>query len=117
MPRATSGPASRNRRKRWLKLAKGFQGARSRHLRAARNQAQRSMVYAYRDRRLKKRFFRRLWIARINAAVRPLGLSYSRLTGGLRKAGVALDRKILAGLAVSDPQAFQAVVEVAKSAT
>jgi large subunit ribosomal protein L20 len=97
-------------------LAKGYRGARSKLIRSARAQAQRSLKYAYRDRRQKKRFFRALWITRINAAARLHGLSYSKLAGGLRKANVGLDRKILAGLAVSDPPAFQAVVEVAKQA-
>lgn len=116
MSRVTTGPASRRRRKKWLKLAKGYVGGRSRLYRTARHTVERALAYAYRDRRQRKRAFRRLWIVRINAAARQHGLSYSRLQGALVKAGVKLDRKVLAGLAVSDPEAFKAVVDVAKAA-
>lgn len=117
MPRVSTGPASRRRRNKWLKLAKGYQGARSRLYRTARNAAERALTYAYRDRRQRKRQFRRLWIIRINAAARQHGLTYGTLINGLKTAGVGLDRKVLAGLAHQDPDAFEAVVEVAKAAT
>jgi large subunit ribosomal protein L20 len=116
MSRVSTGPASRNRRKKWLKLAKGFVGGRSKLYRSARNTAERAMAYAYRDRRTKKRAFRRLWIIRINAAARQHGWSYSKLIGALSRADVRLDRKVLAGLAAQDPAAFAAVVDAAKAA-
>lgn len=106
MPRATNNPASRQRRKRILKRAKGFRGGRSKLLRTASGAVDRALVYAYRDRRQKKRHFRALWIARINAAVRLQGLTYSRFMDGLKKLGVDLDRKVLANLAVTDADAF-----------
>ncbi len=99
-----------------LKMAKGYYGAKSRTFRAAKEQVQHSMQYMYRDRRNKKRDFRRLWITRINAAARINGLSYSVFMNGLKKAGIELDRKVLADMAVNDPTAFSAVVEVAKKA-
>ncbi len=114
MPRAKRGFKARRRRKRILKLAKGFTGGRRRQYRQARETVERSLVYAYRDRRNKKREFRRLWTVRINAAARLNGLSYSRLIHGLSQAGVEIDRKILAALAMQDPQAFSAVTDVAK---
>ncbi|MCE2485852.1 MAG: 50S ribosomal protein L20 [Desulfurellaceae bacterium] len=114
MPRVKRGFKARRRRKKILKLAKGFVGGRRRLYRQARETLERGLVYAYRDRRVKKRTFRRLWNVRINAAARLNGLSYSRLIHGLTRAEVALDRKILAALAVHDPDAFAAVVEVAK---
>lgn len=114
MPRAKRGFKARRRRKKILKLAKGFVGGRRRLYRQARETLERGLVYAYRDRRVKKRTFRRLWNVRINAAARLNGLSYSRLIHGLTRAEVALDRKILAALAVHDPDAFAAVAEVAK---
>ena len=114
MPRAKRGFKARRRRKKILKLAKGFVGGRRRLYRQARETLERGLVYAYRDRRVKKRTFRRLWNVRINAAARLNGLSYSRLIHGLTRAEVALDRKILAALAVHDPAAFAAVAEVAK---
>ena len=95
-------------------MAKGFFGARSRLLRTAAEAVDRAMKYAYRDRRVRKREFRKLWIARINAAARSCDISYSRLIDGMNKACVALDRKVLADLAVHDPQGFAAVVNVAK---
>ena len=116
MSRVSTGPASRRRRKKWLKLAKGYFGGRSRLYRTARHTVERAMAYSYRDRRQRKRAFRRLWILRINAAARQNGLTYSRLIGALTEADVKLDRKVLAGLAVTDPEAFKAVVEVAKAA-
>ena len=114
MPRAKRGFKARRRRKRILKLAKGFTGGRRRQYRQARETVERSLVYAYRDRRNKKRDFRRLWTVRINAAARLNGLSYSRLMYGLSQAGVEIDRKILAALAMQDPQAFTAVTDMAK---
>ncbi len=114
MPRAKRGFKARRRRKRILKLAKGFTGGRRRQYRQARETVERGLVYAYRDRRNKKREFRRLWTVRINAAARLNGLSYSRLIHGLSQAGVEIDRKILAALAMQDPQAFSAVTDVAK---
>ena len=114
MPRAKRGFKARRRRKKILKLAKGFMGGRRRLYRQARETLERGLVYAYRDRRVKKRTFRRLWNVRINAAARLNGLSYSRLIHGLTRAEVTLDRKILAALAVHDPDAFAAVAEVAK---
>ncbi len=106
MPRATNNPASKRRRKRILKRAKGFRGGRSKLLRTASSAVDRALKYAYRDRRQKKRTFRALWIARINAAVRLHGLTYSRFMDGLKKIGVDLDRKVLANLAVTDADAF-----------
>ena len=114
MPRAKRGFKARRRRKRILKLAKGFTGGRRRQYRQARETVERGLVYAYRDRRNKKRDFRRLWTIRINAAARLNGLSYSRLMYGLSQAGVEIDRKILAALAMQDPQAFTAVTDMAK---
>ncbi|HXG17873.1 MAG TPA: 50S ribosomal protein L20 [Methylomirabilota bacterium] len=114
MPRAKRGFKARRRRKKILKLAKGFTGGRRRQYRQARETVEKGLVYAYRDRRVRKRMFRRLWNVRINAAARQNGLSYSRLIHGLSQANIAIDRKILAALAVHDPQAFTAVVEIAK---
>jgi large subunit ribosomal protein L20 len=98
-----------------LALAKGFRGRSKNTIRQATARVEKAMVYAYRDRRAKKRHFRELWIVRISAAARELGLSYSQLVNGLSKANVALDRKMLAELVVRQPEAFQAVVEVAKA--
>jgi large subunit ribosomal protein L20 len=114
MPRAKRGFKARRRRKRILKLAKGFTGGRRRQYRQARETVERGLVYAYRDRRNKKRDFRRLWNVRINAAARLNGLNYSRLIHGLSQANVEIDRKILAALAMEDPAAFAAVIELAK---
>ncbi len=114
MPRAKRGFKARRRRKRILKLAKGFTGGRRRQYRQARETVERGLVYAYRDRRNKKRDFRRLWNVRINAAARLNGINYSRLIHGLSQANVEIDRKILAALAMEDPAAFAAVTELAK---
>ncbi len=116
MPRARSGPASRARKKKILKAASGFVGGRSRTYKQARETVERAWCYAYRDRRVRKRDFRRLWITRISAGSRLNGLPYNRLIDGLRKAEITLDRKILADLAVTDPAAFTAIVERAKGA-
>lgn len=115
MPRAKSSVVSRNRHRKILKLAKGYRGSRSKLFRVANQAVMKALAYAYRDRRQKKRDFRKLWIARINAATRMNGLSYSRFINGLKKAGVEVNRKMLADLAVSDAKAFTQLVEVAKS--
>jgi len=115
MPRAKGGFKTRQRRNKVLKLAKGYRGARGKLFRSATEAVDRALNYAFRDRRVKKRDFRALWIARINAAARENGMSYSRLIHGLKKADVALDRKILAQLAVVDPQGFAQIVETAKA--
>jgi large subunit ribosomal protein L20 len=116
MPRVKRGFKARHRRNKWLKMAKGYVGGRSRLYRTARESVQRGLAFAYRDRKAKKRDFRKLWIIRINAAARENGLSYSRLVGGLKKAEVALDRKVLADIAVHDPAGFAKVAELAKGA-
>ena len=115
MPRSTVSVASRRRRKKVLKQARGYFGARSRLFRTAREAVNRAQAYAYRDRRRRKRDFRRLWISRINAAARLNDVSYSQLIHGLAKADIAVNRKMLADLAVRDPGAFTAVVEQAKA--
>ena len=107
--------ATRKRKKRLLKKAKGYWGDRSKQYRQARRALMHALVYAYRDRRVKKRDFRRLWITRINAACRAAGITYSKFINGLKKAKVSLDRKILADLAVKDTHAFKKLVEIAKS--
>ena len=116
MARAIDSSKRKNRRKKILKLAKGFRGRRGTNYKAAKDAVAKALSYAYRDRRDKKGDFRRLWIIRINAACREQGLSYSRLIAGLDKAGVTIDRKALAWLATEDNAAFQAVVEKAKAA-
>lgn len=114
MPRVKRGVTGRKRRKEVLKQTKGYYSSRGRHVRAANEQLLHSGVYAYRDRRAKKGDFRKLWIMRINAAARENGISYSRLIAGLRLAEVEVDRKILAELAVNEPQTFTALADVAK---
>ena len=116
MPRAKGGPKTRQRRKKVLKQAKGYWGGRRRLYRAAAETVTRALAFAYRDRRAKKREFRALWIIRINAGCRALGLSYSAFMNGLKKAGVTLDRKILAELAVNEPETFAALAASAKEA-
>lgn len=116
MPRVKNGVAARARHKKVLRQAKGYRGARSRTFRSAVQAVNRAGQYAYRDRRQRKRQFRALWIARINAAARAHGLNYSRLVDGLNKAAIELDRKILAELAVHNKDAFAAVAERAKAA-
>jgi large subunit ribosomal protein L20 len=113
--RVRKAVASRKRRKRLLKQAKGFWGSRSTNIRRAKETLIRALAYAYRDRKQKKRTFRSLWIIRINAAVRAYGLSYSKFINGLKKAGVELDRKVLADLAVKDASSFSKIVETAKA--
>ena len=114
MPRARNSVASRRRRKKVLKAARGQFGSRHSLFRTAKESVNKGLAYAYRDRRNKKRAFRGLWIVRINAAARLHGLSYSRMMDGLRKAGISLDRKVLADLAVSDDGAFSLLAERAK---
>jgi len=115
MPRAKGGPKTRRRRKKILKQAKGYVGGRHRLYRTAAETLLRAGAFAYRDRRQKKRQRRALWIVRINAACRQAGLSYSRFVAGLKRAGVRLDRKILAELAVTDPAAFARLAETARA--
>ncbi len=115
MPRAKNSPASRRRRRGYLKQAKGYVGGRRKLYRTARESVERGLQYAYRDRRRKKRDFRRLWIIRINAAARRNDISYSQLIHVLNTAGIALNRKVLADLAVRDEKAFADVVETARA--
>jgi large subunit ribosomal protein L20 len=116
MPRATNAPASRRRRKRVLKAAKGFRGFRSKLYRYAKDAVRKAMVYNYRDRKNRKREFRKLWIQRINAATRAHGLSYSRFSEGLKAAGIELDRKVLSDMAIKDDAGFAALVKQVKDA-
>jgi len=115
MPRVKRGVAARKRRNRILEHAKGYYGARSKLFKTAREAVEKGWRYAYRDRKQRKRIFRALWITRINAAARENGLSYSRMINGLKRANVEVDRKILAQLAVTDPKAFGALADLAKS--
>jgi large subunit ribosomal protein L20 len=114
--RVKTGVVRRRRHKKLLKQARGFYSGRRKHFRKAKEQLERSLVYAYRDRRQKKRDFRKLWITRINAACRLNDISYSRFIHGLNKAGIELDRKILADMAMNDAEAFAKVAEAAKAA-
>ena len=116
MARVKRGVTSHAKHKKTLRAAKGFYGRRKNTIRAAKAAVDRSMQYATRDRRAKKRVFRALWIQRLNAAAREHGLTYSCFIGGLAKAGIEIDRKVLAELAISQPEAFSAVVEKAKCA-
>ncbi|AEJ41695.1 50S ribosomal protein L20 [Sulfobacillus acidophilus TPY] len=116
MARVKNGFVRHRRHKKILKLARGYRGARSRHFRPANEQVMHSLWYAYQHRRTRKRDFRRLWITRINAAARMNGLSYSRLMNGLKRAGIGLDRKVLADLAVHDMDSFRMLVDKAKQA-
>ena len=116
MPRVKGGTGTRRRRNRVLKLAKGYYGAKSKLFKTAKQAVMKSYMYAYRDRRQKKRDFRKLWIARINAAARLNGLSYSKLMHGLKLAGIEMNRKMLADLAVNDAAAFTVLADKAKEA-
>ncbi len=116
MPRVKRAVHARKKRAKVLKEAKGYWGLKSSNYKYAKEQVDRSLVYAYRDRKVRKRTFRSLWIVRINAAARENGLSYNRFMAGVRVAGIELDRKSLADIAVSDPKAFAAVAEKAKAA-
>ena len=115
MPRVKRGTASKKRRNRIFEAAKGYYGTRHRLLKTAREAVHKGWKYAYRDRKQRKRDFRKLWIARINAAAREHGISYSRLVHGLEQAGLEVDRKILAELALADPKAFAELAQLAKS--
>ena len=115
MPRVKRAVAAKKKRRTVLARAKGYYGNKSRSYKAAKEQVQHSLQYAYRDRRNKKREIRRLWITRINAAARVNGMSYSTFMNGLKKAGVTLDRKVLSDIAINDPAAFAKLVEVAKA--
>ena len=114
--RVKTGIVRRRRHKKILKMAKGFYSGRRKHFRKAKEQIERSLVYAFRDRKQKKRNFRQLWIIRINAACRLNDISYSRFINGLKKANIELDRKILADLAMNEPAVFAQIVEKAKAA-
>jgi large subunit ribosomal protein L20 len=114
MPRVKGGTVTRRRHKKILKLARGYRGSKHRLFRTANAQVMKSLLYAYRDRRNRKRDFRKLWITRINAAARRNGLSYSKLMHGLKVAGIEVNRKMLADLAVSDAAAFAELASVAK---
>lgn len=113
--RVKKSVASRKRRKRILKLAKGYWGRRKNNLRRAKETLLRALSYAYRDRRQRKRNFRSLWIVRINAAVRPFGISYSKFIWALKRAEIELDRKSLSEIAIRDPEGFKVIVETAKA--
>ncbi len=115
MPRATNNPASRARRKKIMKAARGYFGARSKVYTVAKNALEKGWAYAFRDRKFKKRSYRRLWIARINAATRMEGLSYSRFIHALGEKGIGLNRKALADLALNHPTTFKAIVDAVKN--
>ena len=115
MTRAVNGTVSRTRRKKVLRMAKGFRSVRSRVFRKARESVEKALCYAYRDRRARKRDFRRLWIARINAAVRADGMTYSQFMHGLKKANVELDRKVLSDMAIHNEQSFRSLVDTARA--
>jgi large subunit ribosomal protein L20 len=117
MPRANDAPASRARRKKILRLAKGYRGSRHRLFKTAKQAVDHAGQYAYRDRKQRKREFRKLWIARINAATRANGMSYSQFVNGLKKANIDINRKMLADLAVHDVDRFNQIVAIAKSQT
>jgi len=114
MSRVKRGKTALQRRKKWLKEAKGYYGARSKSYRKARETVLRAWAYSYRDRRMKKRTMRQLWIIRINAAARMFDLSYSQFMGGLKKADIELDRKVLADMAINDLKGFEQIAEIAK---
>ncbi|HUH18998.1 50S ribosomal protein L20 [Albibacterium sp.] len=114
MPRSVNAVASRRRRKKILKLAKGYYGSRGKVYTIAKNTLEKGLQYAYRDRKTKKREFRALWIQRINAGARQHGISYSQLMGKLSKSNISLNRKVLADLAMNQPEAFKAVIDAVK---
>ena len=116
MARIKGAMMTRKRRKKTLKLAKGFYGSKSKHFKMAKQQVMKSGNYAFAGRKMKKRQFRNLWITRINNAVRPLGMNYSTFMHGLQKAGVELNRKMLSEMAINDPKSFEALVATAKAA-
>jgi large subunit ribosomal protein L20 len=114
MPRSVNAVASRRRRKKILKLARGYYGSRSKVYTVAKNTVEKGLQYAYRDRKAKKREFRALWIQRINAAARQHGLSYSQFMGKINQSGIGINRKVLADLAMNEPEAFKAIFEAVK---
>lgn len=116
MPRVKGGTVTRRRHKKILKLARGYRGSKHRLFKTANAQVMKSLLYAFRDRRQRKRDFRKLWITRINAQARVNGLSYSKLINGLKKAGIEVNRKMLADLAVNDKEAFASICDKAKTA-
>ena len=116
MARTTRSVARRARHRKMLKLAKGFRGRSKNNFRLARNRVEKALQYAYRDRRNRKRDFRRLWILRINAGAREHGLTYSQFIGGVKRAGIEIDRKVLAELAAREPETFKAIAERAQAA-
>ncbi len=116
MPRVKNSPATRARRKKWLKKAKGYFGKKSKSYKIARQAVMKSLQYAYRDRKNKKGEFRKLWIVRINAAVREHGLSYSKFIYGLKKADIEVNRKVLAYIAAEEPETFEQLVQISKEA-
>src|SRR5438874_4708452 len=116
MARVKRGVTAHAKHKKILKAAKGYYGRRKNTIRVAKQAVERANQYAYRDRKTKKRTFRALWIQRINAAVRPFGLNYSKFIDGLAKSGITVDRKVLSEIAIMEPAAFQAIVEKAKAA-
>ena len=116
MPRATNAPASRERRKRVIKAAKGYRGRRSKLFRYAKDATMKAKYWSYRDRKTRKRNFRMLWVQRLNAAARAHGLTYSRFAEGLKASGIGLDRKILSDLCINDEAAFKDIIEQVKSA-
>ncbi|GMO33246.1 MAG: 50S ribosomal protein L20 [Termitinemataceae bacterium] len=116
MSRAVDGPKRKNHRKKILKLAKGYWGRRHSNYKTAKDAVTKALSYAYRDRKDRKADFRKIWIIRINAAVRPLGLSYSRFIAGLAKAGIVINRKALSNMAIEDEQSFKTIAEKAKAA-
>ncbi len=115
MPRAKRGTKGRARHKKTMKLAKGNVGGRGKQYRQARETVERGLTYAYRDRKARKREFRSLWIVRINAAARLVGITYGQLINGLKRGGIEIDRKVLADLAMKDPTGFNAIAELAKA--
>ena len=117
MPRVKRGVTARARHKKVLALAKGFRGRRGNVVRIAKEAVMKAGQYAYRDRRTKKRVFRQLWIARINAASRGLGITYSKFMAGLKKANIDIDRKVLSDMAIHDPAGFSSIVDKVKAAT
>jgi large subunit ribosomal protein L20 len=116
MPRTKGGPKTRWRRKRVLKRAKGYYGARRKLFAPAKETVDRALAYAFSGRKQKKRQYRRIWVVRLNAAVRPLSLSYSRFINGLKRAHIEIDRRVLADIAMRDPETFKAVADAAKKA-
>ncbi len=117
MPRVKRGVIARKKKRTLAKMSQGYRGARHKHLKSQREAIMHALAYGYRDRRVRKRDFRRLWITRINAAARQGGLSYNRLMAGLKQAGIEINRKVLAEMAVNDINAFQRVLELARGGT